>query len=176
MRAALLVGLALAGLLWVPVAGAEMAGPCKATVEGEHLDGLDADDPDDAVPLPADEPATVAFTAEAPIERWNATIHYGPFDAPLSMGQAPTNSTSARAEVPVHGFSWLGAGLYTVSADVQLEDGSTCHGEALIDIQGEVLGTVLGASAASVTAIGAIGLVAGLRDGYEDALDEAGRR
>lgn len=173
MKSAWLVGLGLAALILAPAAGAEMAGPCEATLEDEAIERLDADDADDAVAVPADEPATIAFAADSPMETWTASIHYGPFEAPLTMGEAPANATSAQAEIPVQGFSWLGAGLYTVSGTVELEDGSTCHGEALIDIQGETLGTVLGASAASVTAIGGLGLVAGFRDGYKEALDEA---
>lgn len=176
MRHLWLVGLAAAALVLVPAAGAEMSGPCEARLEGQALDARDPGDPDDAVEVPADRPATIAFTSQEPMDAWNASIHYGPFEAPLTMGDAPANATSAEAEVPVHGFSWLGAGLYTVTGTVELEDGSTCQGEALIDIQGDTLGTVLGASAASVTLIGGVGLIAGLRDSYEDALEEAMHR
>lgn len=168
-----LIGLALLMLLSVPAAGAEMRGPCEATLEDRGLDGLDADDASQAVALPADRPATFAFSAPQPIERWNATIHYGPFEAPLTLGETRMNATRAQARVPVDGFSWLGSGLYTVSGTVELKDGTTCHGEALIDIEGDVLGTVLGSTAAAITTIGAVGLLAGVRDGYTTALDEA---
>jgi hypothetical protein len=161
------LGLALAGLvLAAPPAAATMEGPCQARLEGVDVAPLDSSDADDAVALNADAPAHMNVTADQPIERWNASIHYGPTGAPLTKGQTPTETSSVEAVIPVHAFSWLGAGLYTVTGSVQLADGTTCEGEALVDVQADVLGTVVGAGSAAVVGIAGIGLVAAGRDGY----------
>lgn len=173
MRSGWVVGLAVLALLVVPSAAAEMSGPCQATLQGAQIDRLDADDASDAVAVPADEPANFTVEGEAAIERWRASIHYGPFQAPLTLGTTEANATQGKARIPVNGFSWLGSGLYTVSGTAELADGTQCHGEALIDIQGGALDTVLGSTAAAVTALGGLGLLAAVRDGYGAALDDS---
>lgn len=173
MRRWLAPTLVIALVLVVPSAGAEMAGDCRATLDGIDIEDRDADDADDAIALPAHQPATFDVESERPLESWNISIHYGPFEAPLSRGEAPGNATTAQAQIPVNDFAWLGSGLYQVQGTVEMEDGSTCEGEALVDIQGDLLGTVLGTTSLAVAGLGGLGLLAEARSGYQDAYEEA---
>lgn len=171
-----LAALLVVGLVGAPRAGAEVAGDCEVHLEGVDVEDRDADDPDEAVSVPTDRSATLEIRTQEPIDRWNASLVYGPFEAPLTRGEAPVNATRAQAGVPVGDFSWLGTGLYQVQGDVEMTDGSTCRGEVLVDVEGDTLGTVLGTTAAAITALGTLGLVASVRTGYAHALHHAGDR
>lgn len=173
MRGWLVPVLVVALVLTLPPAGAEMAGDCQATLDGVDIEERDADDADDAIAIPADRSAAFDVESQRPLEAWSVSIHYGPFDAPLTMGEAPVNATTAEAQIPVNDFSWLGTGLYQVQGTVELEDGSTCEGEVLVDIQGGLLGTVLGTTSLAVAGLGGLGLVVGVRSGHQAALDDA---
>lgn len=167
------VGVVAALLLAAAPAAGEVEGPCEAMIESTSVDGLDADDVDDAVALSADESASIGFEADQPIRSWNASIHYGPFSAPLSRGQAPANATTAVGVIPVADFAWMGVGVYRVSGEVTLEDGSACRGEALVDVRGSPLDTVLGTASIAVAGLGGLGLLASARSGYQDGGEDA---
>lgn len=172
MRALLALALVIGLTAWIAPAGAEVAGPCEASVEDVPVEQRDADEADDAIPLPADRAATMEIRADQPIDTWDAKVHYGPFSAPLTRGEAPPNATYGSAEIPVNDFAWIGVGTYRVSGVAELGDGSTCEGETLVEVEGSPHETVLGTASITVAGIGGLGLLGSIHAGYREAIDE----
>lgn len=171
MRWLLMVALALPFffVLTALPGAAETSGPCQATVAGIAVDDRDPGDPADAIHVDPDQPVAFAFTADGQIRSWDASVEYWRFQAPLSRGEAQLNESRAAGEIPVQDFAWMGVGLYRLSGQVELSDGSTCTGEVLIDIDGDPLGTVLGSGSLVVASAGAVGLVASGVSGFQAA-------
>jgi len=154
-----LVGVALlvVALVALPTpASASESGPCTITVAGTDLaaDGV-------RVQAPADGDIAYTLVAPSPVMHWTMTVHYGPFAIPLVNRDFPDNGDLTRSGgAPVADIAKYGKGLYEVTGDATLADGTHCTVAFQLQVNGPILSSVLGIAAVALVGAGAVGLLA----------------
>jgi hypothetical protein len=151
--------MAITALVVLGMAGAALAeadGPCAATFLAQDVSDVDSTDEADAFSVHPEDTATFDLRAPVPAVDSTFEIHYGPLSIPIDSG----TGDSASASVKVDDYDWAGAGLYLVTGEATLSDGSTCSGAVLVDVQvDDPLRTVGGATAATLAAAGVLGVM-----------------
>jgi len=155
---------AVGSLLVATAAGATMTGPCIATVDGT-----------DVAERPADAARAVAAGDDARLRivvvSWSAitggrfVVEYGGRTFTLrevAPGDdlAPAEGNVLEVELALDETPWLGAGLYKMHAEVELEGGGSCDAAFVADTEREPLSTWPGRAAAA-TFVLSLALVAG---------------
>jgi hypothetical protein len=153
------VALVVASLCAVPSAQADVSGPCDATIAGVDVRGRAAGDPDDAIPVGEDEVIVVTMSSPTGLESHDLRLEYGGIGWTVSS-ESDEGQTSADDQVEVADYADFGVGLYRVTGEARLVDGSVCKGSVLIDVQGNPLTTAAGVLAAGMTVAGAAGIAA----------------
>lgn len=157
---ALLFGLAaVSPVLLATTASADVSGPCDATIAGVDVRGRATGDPDDAIPVGEDEVIVVTMTSPAGLESHDLRLDYGGIGWTVTS-EADGGETSADDQIEVADFADYGVGLYRVTGEARLVDGSVCKGSVLVDVEGNPLTTVAGIVAAGLTAAGVAGIAA----------------
>lgn len=176
MRLLFLMGLgALVGVALVSAtSAAETDGPCRFTINGQDISGLDSSSAADAIPVSQNDTLGYGITASQAIVAYEASLSVGPYTRTVAEGQSQGGQTSVSDQVIVGDFTWLGVGMYKLGGDVTLADGSTCTGAVLFNVEGNPLTTVIGGSAAGATAVGALGIGQATVSGYQAASQAAG--
>ncbi len=146
MRKALLAALAVA-LFLVPPASAELDNPdCTAIIQGIDIADRPADRAN-AIKVGAGDDVSFRLTSETLVEKWQVRLHYGAISFPVRTGEPTSDSGDRFVEEDTIGadtYSWMGRGLIRLSADIIRQDGTRCHGEILIDIEGSPAASLLG--------------------------------
>ena len=154
--------MALGGLSGPRSASAEIEGNCTATIKGADIGSLSSSDPDQAIEVAGDEVVEVTFNSPAGITAYDIKL------TAVDIGDGQTiasdsdvgGDTSFSDSVNVKDYAWAGGGLYRVSGDVTLGDGSLCTGAALINVDKEFYETAAGIIALGATGLGLGGIVA----------------
>jgi hypothetical protein len=158
----LLAGAAVLALLAVATpAAAEISGPCTGQINGVDVGSHASSDTGQAIQIEKGATLVYSFTSTngAAATEWEFSLAYGPYSGVVDTGSNPDGATSAAAgSAPLEDYAWLGVGLYLVSGDILLEDGSTCTGAALIQVKGNPLTTLVGGASAAIVVGGAAGL------------------
>jgi hypothetical protein len=148
-------------LLWAAPAGADITGPCTATMKGIPIKGRSHTDKSKAIPVDANETLTVSATSDAaPIDSYDVKMEFAGFKWNVASGKADGNTWSK--VVKVNDYATFGVGLYKVYG---VSNGATpCTGAALVKVGGKFpLTTVAGAIGAILAAAAALGAVSGIR-------------
>jgi hypothetical protein len=192
-------------------AGAAVDGPCTAQLAGVDAEGRGTTSASAAIEVPEDGKVTYFMEAPEDLRTWRFWLEYGPYTQLIASGtEEPDNPNDlglgldkdddflaidldnllndtvvegnrVKGAVEPSEFAWMGVGLYEVHGAVTTVSGTACSGTVLIDVQGNPLTSVLGATAAATAAVGLVGAagvtLGGLRDGGEllaglDDLDE----
>lgn len=169
-----LVGAVLGLALASSSATAEVDGPCQFIIGGEDIAGLDSSDPGDALQVGENDTLDYTLNAQGGIVAWDSSLTVGPYTRTVAEGTSESGTTTISETVPVSEFTWLGVGLYKLTGTLTLEDGSTCEGAVLFNVEGNPLTTVIGGSAAGATALGALGTGHAAWSGYTAASQGAG--
>jgi hypothetical protein len=149
-----MVALAVSAPLWVAgPAHADVSGPCEATIAGVDVRGLSASDPADAIPVEADAVIPVTMSSPGGLESHTLSLEYAGISWTVSS-ETDEGQPSATDQIEVADYADYGVGLYLVSGEAKLTDGSTCKGAVLVDVQGNPLKTVLGALAGGMVLLG----------------------
>ncbi|MBM3141396.1 MAG: hypothetical protein FJZ92_14605, partial [Chloroflexi bacterium] len=135
-------------------ARAEISGPCDATVNGISIADRHSRRPAQAIALPRDELATLAVSAP-PRTRHTIRLALLTVSIPIIENRlAEQGSLVERVRLRDH---LPGTGLYRVLSETTNESGGVaCTGAAMIDVGGNPLFTLLGASAAAVVTAGGV--------------------
>ena len=140
---------------------AEVNGPCSATFKGVDVAPLNSHSASSAIKVKEGEIVEVQFNAGAGFAshkiKLQATAISG--TGVTVSDQTDGGEQSFTDSVNVDDYAWAGAGLYRVSGNATLSDGSTCSGAALINVDKNPLSTVAGVAAAGTAAVGAVGVV-----------------
>lgn len=164
MRRVAVAGLMLCVLLAVPGASADLdEADCSATINDEDVRPLDSHDRADAIHVAPDEDVHYVLTSETPVESWNVRLHLGPFSIPVATGEpSPDEDEFVEDRVlDASSYSWMGRGLFRLTADIDRTDGTTCHGAVLIDLDGNAVASLIGVLALLIIGGSTVGLVLG---------------
>ncbi len=146
---------ALVALLIASPAGAEITGPCSATINGENVAGRSTGATADAIEVEKDSRVPVSMSASTPISQLEVEIEFGGFA--WTVHDEPTSGTSWSKDVDVDRYAKYGIGLYKVSGS-SAGAGIACSGSALVLVKGNPLGTVAGGVGLGMAIVGALGL------------------
>ena len=143
------------------VAGAQVSGPCEATIADQSVN--EADSPGDAIEVDADDDVVAAASSTTPITGYEVDLEFGGFRWTVASGEAEGNSWEKTVEVS--DYANFGIGLYKVHGVSLAGDSEVCTGTAYIDIGGQnPLATIAGAAGAAALLAGAALMVfAGVR-------------
>jgi len=138
--------LAAAGVLApAAVAGAEVSGPCRISVDGVDVDGVDSSDPDTAVVVGPDDRFAMTFEAETGLRSYAIDIDYAGISWSVARGTDRGKADTTRTRyVSVADYRRYGVGLYRVSGRATLTDGRECEGAGLVRVAGSPLATAAG--------------------------------
>lgn len=145
---------ALAFVLGAPPAGAEVDGACTMTVQGQDLAGDGA-----VITAPSDGNLTYAISASVPIVSWAVTLHYGPLERLVLEEPFAEGTTHQEGVFSVQEHTRYGTGLYRVTGEAELADGSTCTGVMDLRVEGSPFTTVLGVAAVAVLGAAGVGIL-----------------
>ena len=150
--------------MWLGVApaGAQVVGPCEATIAGQDV--RTAATPSDAIEVDVDDQVEVAATSSgSPVDTYEVELEFGGFSWAVADGDA--DGQTWQDVVDVGDYADFSVGLYKVRG-VSFGGGSEiCSGTAYIQVGGKnPLLTVAGGVAAAFLAAGAALMVwAGVR-------------
>ena len=162
----------LAVLAWGAPATAEVDGPCDALIKGVSAHDVSSTDPSQAIKVQPDETVDYSLASAAGITQRRFLMEYAGISIVIDKGTNKGDSTFSSGSAAVKSYAWLGAGLYKVSGEATLKNGTTCTGAVLIDVAGNPLSTVLGVNGVIAVVIGLIGLIAGSGTGSGRIIDE----
>ncbi|HZQ27456.1 MAG TPA: hypothetical protein VFA94_07140 [Acidimicrobiales bacterium] len=153
----------LAVVLTSTPAGAIVKGPCRATVNGIDVAPLPVDDPSNAIKVHKDDTITYDVTSPVRVRSRSFVLSFAGINLTVDSGSSSQRggSDGRSGAVVVDDYAWMGAGLYQVAGVAHLENGQTCSGAVLIDVQGNPLGTVSGAVGLILTVLGGAGILVG---------------
>lgn len=158
-------------------AAADLTGSCLALANGQDIRNIPVDK-DNAIQL--ESGGALAVTVGAPIGVDKAEIgikYFGQVFVILSGEEEPGEDSgpdegdggSITLEFDNDDLALLGTGLYEFYGFAELSDGSECTGAFLYNVAGDPMDTLLGRTAAGMSAVGALGLVgmslSGVREG-----------
>lgn len=156
----------LSAVLWLlsimfPLASpawAEIDGNCGATFKGVDVSGLDSGKESDAIDVADNEVVAVNMTSSGGFASHEIKLEIAGVSRTISS-QTDDGDTQWSDTVNVKDYAWMGAGLYKVSGNATLTDGSTCSGAALINVDRFPLTTVAGGVATAGTVVGLMAVV-----------------
>src|SRR6185436_7457790 len=103
-------------------------------------------------------PYTIA--SASPVQRWTIIAHYGPFAIPVADEAFQGSTETVRTgEAALGDIARYGKGLYDVTADALLADGTHCNAGFQLEVSGPLLTSVLGIAAVALLGVGLAGLV-----------------
>jgi hypothetical protein len=149
------LALAGAGVL-AAGAGAEINGPCTASIAGTNVKGLGATSAGDAIPVKSDARIPVTMASSKDIDQLQVTIALAGLSYDAKNG--PANGTSWVRTVNVNDYAKWGVGLYQVTGS-STGSGLSCSGIALVRVEGNPLTKPAGWAGIGLSALGALGLV-----------------
>lgn len=153
--AAALLG-ALAVVVLVPSASASSTGPCAI-----ELGGVNAASEPARVDVPADGQLTYHIVSPVSVVRWVVAVHYGPLRIPVLDEAYPNDGALERSgPASVNEITKYGTGLYTVTGDATMADGTHCFATMQLAIHGSPLASVIGLVAVGLLGVGAAGVLA----------------
>jgi hypothetical protein len=148
-------------LLGAEPAGAQVSGPCEATIAGQSVD--EAASPGDAIEVDAEDDVVAGASSSEAMTDYEVDLEFGGFRWTVASGEVEGNSWEKT--VKVSDYATFGVGLYKVHG-VSLAGGDeVCTGTAYIDVGGKSpLTTVAGATGLAAL-VGGVALMAtaGLR-------------
>jgi len=153
--AAVLFALAGAGVL-AAGAGAEINGPCTASIAGTNVKGLGATSANDAIKVKNDARIPVTMASSKSIDQLKVTISLAGQGYDAKNG--PANGTSWVRTVNVSDYANWGVGLYQVTGS-STGPGLSCSGTALVRVEGNPLSTPAGWAGVAASVLGVIGIV-----------------
>jgi hypothetical protein len=136
-------------------AGAEIDGPCTASIAGTNVNGLGATSASDAIPVKGDARIPVTMASSKDIDRLQVTIALAGLGYDAKNG--PANGTSWVRTVNVNDYAKWGVGLYQVTGS-STGPGLSCSGIALVRVEGNPLSTPAGWAGIGLSELGVIGL------------------
>src|SRR5688572_3899962 len=145
---------ALAALAPAPAA-AEIAGGCRASINGTDVAGVSSADPAQAIRVEQGGQASVVLDSPSQIADLQISLEFAGLRLPVI--QRPVNGTSVRDTVPVDRYASHGVGLYKVIGEGR-GGGQTCTGSALIRVEGNPLQTTAGMAGAAAAGVGVLGI------------------
>ncbi len=157
-----LVALAAAGaalFMSVSSAHAEVTGPCVASIAGVDVAGVDSGNRVHDIHVSQDQSVAVGAVSPVGFASHKIMLEFAGQRWTVS-DEDDGGSNSWSGTVNVDDYATWGVGLYKVIGVSTLVDGSTCEGAATVDVGGNPLTTVVGASAVALTAVGTVGALA----------------
>ena len=142
-------------ILAVTPATAEIAGGCRASINGTDVAGVNSTDPAQAIKVEQGGQASVVLEAASPISQLYIYLDFAGIKIPAV--QRPVSGASVRETVPVDQYAKYGVGLYRVIGEGS-GSGQTCAGSALINVAGNPLETTAGMAGAAATGAGVLGV------------------
>jgi hypothetical protein len=145
----------LASLSVNPASGAT-SGPCTV-----YIAGVDLATAHEPITAPASGNLTYRIESASPAVHWRLFAHYGPFTIPMhdetfaDGGASTKDGTASVADIARYG-----TGLYDITGDIDLADGSHCDVSFQLRISGPILQSVLGLVAVGLVGAGAVGFLA----------------
>ncbi|MEX2486757.1 MAG: hypothetical protein WD377_03970 [Nitriliruptoraceae bacterium] len=157
------VSIGVTGIVAVP-ALADLNGPCSLAVNGQSVDARDRDDV-----ISVAEGGALAYSFSAPSDEMSGSLGVyfagvevfgvaGDGEPRAEDSSGPTTDSGA---IGVDALAIMGAGLYEVRMDLVFPNGERCTGGFVFGLPGDPLDNPIGATAATMTAMGVIGLAAG---------------
>ncbi len=150
-----LLALAGAGVL-AAGAGAEINGPCTASIGGTNVKGLGATSAGDAIKVKQDARIPVTMASSNDIDQLKVTISLAGMGYDAKNG--PATGTSWTRTVNVNDYATWGVGLYQVTGS-STGPGLSCSGIALVQVEGNPLSTPAGWAGVAASILGIAGLV-----------------
>jgi hypothetical protein len=145
-----------AALVYSPSAGAEIDGPCQASVARRSVAGLDTGPRSEAIEVREKARVPVTMTATRPITHLTVELEFAGLR--WTVHDDATEGSTWTRFVNVADYSKYGVGLYEVVATSDGQD-FTCAGAALVDVQGTPLRTPAGIAGLAAAIVGAIAIV-----------------
>ena len=142
--------------LWATPAGAQVEGPCEATIAGQDVRA--ADSPSDAIEVDVDDQVEVNATSSgSPLDTYEVELEFGGFSWPVADGDADGQTWSD--VVDVGDYADFSVGLYKVHG-VSFSGGSEiCRGTAYIEVTGRSPFLTVAGAIGSVLLLGGLGLI-----------------
>jgi hypothetical protein len=163
---------AFAVLAWAAPANAEVSGNCDALIKGVSAHDRSSTDPGQAIKVQPDETVDYSVASATGITQRRFLMEYAGISIVVDKGTNKGDSTFSSGSAAVKDYAWLGAGLYKVSGEATLKNGTTCSGAVLVDVAGNPLTTVLGVTGVIFVVMGLIGVIASSGTGSGQIIDE----
>ncbi len=161
MGAAILLGpVFLAAALAVLTASArtahaEINGDCEAFLNGEGVASLNSAERSDDIHVTNDARVPFQMTSSKGFKSHKIQLEFGGRRWTVSSKQ-DNGEQEFSDYANVQDYATYGVGLYKVVGVATLTDGSRCSGAATVDVDGNPLATVAGATAAGAVALGTV--------------------
>lgn len=148
----LLSGVSL--LIGASMAGAQISGPCTATMNGANVNSISTSG--SALQVPSNGSVSINFQSTGPITGHEVFLEFiGGIKWKVASGSDDGNSWSD--SVAVANYAKYGVGLYRVTG--QTQGGGACSGAAFVRVTGKnPLTTAAGAAGAAASVIGLAGM------------------
>lgn len=142
-------------------AHAEITGDCQAFLNSEGVAPLNSADRSDDIHVKDDVRVPFQMSSPKGFKSHKIQLEFGGVRWTVSSKQ-DGGETQFSDSANVKDYATYGVGLYKVVGVATLMDGSTCTGAATVDVEGNPLSTVAGATAAGAVALGTVvGLASG---------------
>lgn len=141
-------------LLPATPAQAATEGPCTILVQGQDVSGEGT-----IIAAPADGNLSYSISAPIPVLRWSVTLHYGPIERLVLSRDFEAGATSEQGHFAMGDHTKYGKGLYRVTGDAELSDGTSCFAEMGLRVEGNPFTTVLGVAALALLGAAGVGLL-----------------
>jgi len=170
LRLLLAAAAVLAFVLALAAAPAEarVTGPCQILIQETDaaLEGA-------TVEVPQGGNVTYRITSGVPVLRWSVDLHYGPLTLPVfdQSYDASLGALERSGAFSMAAFTRYGTGIYEVSGQAELQDGSRCDVSLRMRVEGSPFRSVIGLAAVALIGVGGVGLLAILLQAVLDAND-----
>jgi len=151
------VGLAALGLA-VATAGADISGPCSASLAGTNVAGHSTGATGKPIVVGHDSSVPIVMSASGQLTHVKIQLEFAGISWVVKDKAVKTPVYSDT--IPVKDYATYGVGLYKVSG-VGSGPGLSCSGSALVRVKGNPLLSVAGIGGLAATLLGAAGVVAG---------------
>jgi hypothetical protein len=155
--------LAAASLLAAAPAGAEMSGPCTATIGGENVAELSTGPTSTPVKVKKDDEVLVTMRSDRQMTHLTITLKVARASWEVEDKDVSTNRWTE--SIAVNDYATYGVGLYEVEG-VGTGTGFSCTGTGLVEVEGSPFATVAGWVGVGLTVIGVAGLVGATRGAF----------
>ncbi|MEX2237080.1 MAG: hypothetical protein WEB00_06060 [Dehalococcoidia bacterium] len=152
-----------------PVALADINGPCSASIDNESVGGRGTGPTDDPIEVDNDQPVEVAMAADREVERLVIDIEFWGVRFNVAA-ENDVNGAEWAETIDVNDYATYGAGLYKVIGESYDSNGNLiCSGEALVNVSGNPIFTLIGGISATLAVMGLLGMLNILRDFFRAA-------